>query len=64
MEGDGIGGAVNLIMKDAPSERQFTVNLSTGYNAMYFDRDFQSFNHGAIVKHHLTNRWASPKTTE
>ena len=34
----GIGGAVNLIMKDAPSERQFTVNLSTGYNAMYFDR--------------------------
>lgn len=50
MEGDGIGGAVNLIMKDAPSERQFTANLSTGYNAMYFDRDFQSFNHGAIVK--------------
>ena len=35
MEGDGIGGAVNL---------------STGYNAMYFDRDFQSFNRGAIVK--------------
>lgn len=50
MEGDGIGGAVNLIMKDAPTERQFTVNLSTGYNAMYFGRDFQSFNHGAIVK--------------
>ena len=50
MEGDGIGGAVNLIMKDAPMERQFTANLSTGYNAMYFGRDFQSFNHGAIVK--------------
>ena len=50
MEGDGIGGAVNLIMKDAPSERQFTANLSTGYNTMYFDRDFQSFNTGAIVK--------------
>ena len=50
MEGDGIGGAVNLIMKDAPSERQFTANLSTGYNAMYFGRDFQSFNQGGIVK--------------
>lgn len=50
MEGDGIGGAVNLIMKDAPTERQFTANLSTGYNSMYFDRDFQSFNHGAIEK--------------
>lgn len=50
MEGDGIGGAVNLVMKDAPSERQFTVNLSSGYNAMYFDRDFESFNYNAIRK--------------
>ena len=40
MEGDGIGGAVNLVMKDAPTERQFTASLSTGYNAMYFGRDF------------------------
>ena len=44
MEGDGIGGAVNLVMKDAPSKRQITANVSTGYNAMYFDRDFTSFN--------------------
>lgn len=50
MEGDGIGGAVNLIMKDAPTERQFTVNLSSGYNALYFDHDFCSFNHKAIQK--------------
>lgn len=50
MEGDGIGGAVNLVMKDAPTERQFTASISTGYNAMYFDRDFLSFNYGDIVK--------------
>lgn len=50
MEGDGIGGAVNLVMKDAPAQRQFTANISTGYNSMYFDRDFQSFNWGAINK--------------
>ena len=50
MEGDGIGGAVNLVMKDAPTERQFTASISTGYNAMYFDCDFQSFNYGDIVK--------------
>lgn len=50
MEGDGIGGAVNLVMKDAPTERQFTASISTGYNAMYFDRDFQSFDYGDIVK--------------
>ena len=50
MEGDGIGGAVNLVMKDAPTERQFTVNVSTGYNAMYLGRDFQSFDYGSITK--------------
>lgn len=48
MEGDGIGGAVNLVMKDAPTSRQFTANISTGYNSMYFDRDFQSFDWSKI----------------
>ena len=37
-------------MKDAPAERQFTANLSTGYNAMYFGRDFQSFRHRDIAR--------------
>lgn len=50
MEGDGIGGAINLVMKDAPSEKQFTANIATGYNAMYFGRDFQSFRHQDIVR--------------
>lgn len=50
LEGDGIGGAVNLVMKDAPARRLFTANLSTGYNALYLDRDFLSFDKGAISK--------------
>ena len=45
LEGDGIGGAVNLVMKDAPMRRMFGVNLTTGYNALYLDRDFLSFDH-------------------
>lgn len=49
LEGDGIGGAVNLVMKDAPARRLFTANLSTGYNALYFGRDFLSFDHGSIL---------------
>lgn len=61
MEGDGIGGAVNLVMKDAPTERQFTASISTGYNAMYFDRDFQSFDHGAIVKDSPYERMGKPE---
>lgn len=50
LEGDGIGGAVNLVMKDAPSRRLLHTNITTGYNALYFDRDFLSFNHGAIQR--------------
>ena len=48
MEGDGIGGAVNLVMKDAPEKMEISANLSTGYSALFIDRDFQSFNHRAI----------------
>lgn len=50
LEGDGIGGAVNLVMKEAPSSRMFSANLSTGYNALFLDRDFLSFNHGAASR--------------
>jgi len=50
MEGDGIGGAINMVMKDAPASTQFTATLSTGYNAMFFNRDYQSFDYGAIDK--------------
>lgn len=35
-------------MKDAPSRRLFNANVTTGYNTLYLDRDFLSFNHGAI----------------
>lgn len=61
IEGDGIGGVVNLVMRDAPYKRQLNVNISTGYSALFFRRDFQSFNYGAIdskspyEKNHSTN---------
>lgn len=60
MEGDGIGGAVNLVMKDAPAERQLTVHLSTGYNAQYFSRDFQSFAYRHILKQSPYERMGKP----
>ena len=47
MEGDGIGGAVNLVMKDAPERMEVNANVATGYSALFFDRDFESFNHRA-----------------
>jgi len=48
MEGDGIGGAINMVMKDAPNLTTFSINLSSGYNDLFFSRDFQSYNHQAI----------------
>ncbi|MGM9712562.1 MAG: TonB-dependent receptor domain-containing protein [Prevotella sp.] len=50
MEGDGIGGAVNMVMKDAPHERLLTVNVQSGYNSYFMDNDFLSFGHGDIVR--------------
>lgn len=48
LEGDAIGGVTNMVMKDAPSRFQITANLATGYNQLFFDRKFKSYNYGAI----------------
>jgi TonB-dependent receptor len=53
MEGDAIGGSVNLVMKDAPQNRRITANLSTGYNALFLNRDFYSFNTRSLAKQSL-----------
>ncbi|MDR1098182.1 MAG: TonB-dependent receptor [Tannerella sp.] len=50
MEGDATGGAVNLVMKDAPQKRQFTANLSAGYSSLFPDRDFLSFDTKSVAK--------------
>lgn len=43
MEGDAIGGAVNMVMKDAPDKFTFSANLSTGYNELFMQRKFMSY---------------------
>lgn len=43
MEGDAIGGAVNMVMKDAPDKFTFSANLSTGYNELFVDRKFMGY---------------------
>jgi len=48
MEGDGIGGAVNMVMKDAPSQWQVNANISTGANSQFFSRNYQRFDHTVI----------------
>ncbi len=48
MEGDAIGGAMNLVMKSAPDRFVFSANVSTGYSQIFFDRPFSSFNTNVI----------------
>ena len=48
MEGDAIGGAVNMIMKDAPNTLKINASIATGYNDIFFSRDFMSFGHKEI----------------
>lgn len=48
MEGDAIGGAVNMVMKDAPDRLQINANLATGYSQMFIDRNFMGFDASTI----------------
>jgi outer membrane receptor protein involved in Fe transport len=49
MEGDAIGGTVNLVFKDAPEYEYFKANASVGYSALFFSRKFDDFDHGAVM---------------
>jgi len=48
MEGDATGGAMNMIMKNAPDRFTVTANYSLGYSQIFFDRPFSSFNSSVI----------------
>jgi len=61
MEGDAIGGVVNLVMKNAPEYFLFKANASTGANLQYFgpnSRKFQEFN--TSVQSHLSPNLINP----
>ena len=47
-EGSGIGGSVNVEMKDAPEKPFFNVNLATGYNQFFFNNKISVFNAGNV----------------
>jgi hypothetical protein len=35
LEGDAVGGVVNMVMKDAPNQQELRVNFSSGYNELF-----------------------------
>jgi TonB-dependent receptor len=48
MEGDAIGGTMNLVMKSAPEKFLLTANASGGYSTIFSTRPFTAFQHGGI----------------
>lgn len=44
MESDAIGGAVNLVMKNAPEKLLVQLNLSTGFSQFFANNSFTTFN--------------------
>jgi outer membrane receptor protein involved in Fe transport len=50
MEGDAIGGTINLVMKDAPDNHLIQVNVSTGYDAIFNKQPFLHFSTSHISK--------------
>jgi len=50
MEGDAIGGTMNLVMKSAPDRFLLSANASGGYSTLFSSNSFTSFNHSGINK--------------
>ena len=48
MSGNAIGGLMDIVTHQAPSSQQFSVQLATGYNQIFFDRSFLSFNSNVV----------------
>jgi TonB-dependent receptor len=59
MEGDAIGGSVNMVMKDAPAQEVFKVLGSLGYSAIFFDRKFTSFSKSDIQQKSVIEKYGS-----
>jgi TonB-dependent receptor len=57
MEGDAIGGTVNLVFKDAPEYEYFKANGSIGYSGLFFNRKFDDFQQGAVQRKSPTERF-------
>ncbi len=48
MEADATGGAMNLVMKNAPDKFLLNANIAGGYSTLFSDRDFSSFSTSQI----------------
>ena len=50
MEGDAIGGTINLVMKEAPQNLLLQANAALGYNNIFDNQAYQKFDKASISK--------------
>jgi len=48
MEGDAIGGVVNMVLRNAPESPLLKVRLSSGYNQTFFDQSYRGFDRAVV----------------
>jgi TonB-dependent receptor len=48
MEGDAIGGTMNMVMKSAPDRFLLNVDVAAGYSFLFSGRPFSAFDHGGV----------------
>jgi outer membrane receptor protein involved in Fe transport len=65
MEGDAIGGAMNLVMKNAPDQLTVTANIGSGFSQLLANRGYENFdksvvNHKSPADIHGQNYVATP----
>ncbi len=48
LEGDAVGGVINMVMKDAPNQLEIKANLASGYNELFLNRGFMSFDKSQV----------------
>ncbi len=56
MEGDAIGGTINLVMKDAPKDKILHANIAFGYNNILNEQPYSKFDKSSINKQSPSER--------
>ncbi|MBC7417630.1 MAG: TonB-dependent receptor, partial [Pedobacter sp.] len=59
MEADAIGGTVNLVFKDAPSYEYFKASASAGYDALFFNRRYSTFDQRAVQQKSVSDQFGA-----
>ncbi|WP_343207133.1 TonB-dependent receptor [Arthrospiribacter ruber] len=59
MEGDAIGGSVNLVMISAPDEFEVNADFQMGYNFIHLDRPFYSYDRSTEARFSPGERFGS-----